>query len=269
MPLKSPISTFSLNQELSRTHMLVYMPTKWCCVVAFSKTSTMSILTCFSEEMPQLMSCKYRSSNLSRVSLLRMLRIRRSTSSSESFATSPCSLRFRCCATQESCVTTRFAGTAAAFDELVASPLPWACCLFSFSLSFCCCLRSCVLAASRRQPPLPPSSLSLGYPPLSPPPPLFRPKALLPFLPDFSELEFSLLGFGLLAVADVGGRSAKPVNPPLPPGRKDRPRPAVKLPPAEPPGLKETAALGAAAAAVALPLGCEEVAGAGVDSGSS
>mmetsp|Transcript_69838 Transcript_69838/g.130485 ORF Transcript_69838/g.130485 Transcript_69838/m.130485 type:complete len:227 (+) Transcript_69838:802-1482(+) len=173
------------------------------------------------------------------VNLFNILLIRRNTSSLESCAAaSPCSLRFLCCAAQDSWETTRVAGSTGLL-------FPASSCRFCWFLT-----------ASLRQPPDPVSSL--GAPPRPEPlPPRDRPD-----FSDFSPPWLSLAGLELLDV--MGGRNDKPPSPPPAPGRRD-------TPPSElPPGRSDMPAPEAAAVSELLEAaGAAAGAVAGTVSGSS
>mmetsp|Transcript_8189 Transcript_8189/g.17922 ORF Transcript_8189/g.17922 Transcript_8189/m.17922 type:complete len:284 (+) Transcript_8189:109-960(+) len=76
------------------------MSMKWCCVVAFSKTSWMRISTCLVVVTPQSISWWKSCTNFSTVSLFRMDLMARTTDSSSPVSWSP-ALRAFCCAAQE------------------------------------------------------------------------------------------------------------------------------------------------------------------------
>mmetsp|Transcript_61867 Transcript_61867/g.109903 ORF Transcript_61867/g.109903 Transcript_61867/m.109903 type:complete len:212 (+) Transcript_61867:736-1371(+) len=80
----APVSAkgFCMKCSCSRTQRSAYMSMKWCCVVAFSKTSWMSSSTCTAELIPQSRSCLKSPENFSTVSLFKIDFTARATCSS-------------------------------------------------------------------------------------------------------------------------------------------------------------------------------------------
>mmetsp|Transcript_17439 Transcript_17439/g.54639 ORF Transcript_17439/g.54639 Transcript_17439/m.54639 type:complete len:244 (+) Transcript_17439:197-928(+) len=90
----------SVKKSLSSEHKSPYMLMKWCCVVAFSKISEMRSSRWSAVRMPQETSWSESCGNFSRVNLLRMDFIARTTSA-PSGSPPPVLRRARCRAAQE------------------------------------------------------------------------------------------------------------------------------------------------------------------------
>mmetsp|Transcript_133146 Transcript_133146/g.284628 ORF Transcript_133146/g.284628 Transcript_133146/m.284628 type:complete len:271 (-) Transcript_133146:143-955(-) len=86
----SSIVFFSVSQSLSMMQRQVYISMKWCCVVAFSKTSLIKISMCNLVEMPLSSNFAYKVSNFSKVNLFNMDFMARMTTSSLSSFVSCC-----------------------------------------------------------------------------------------------------------------------------------------------------------------------------------
>mmetsp|Transcript_118201 Transcript_118201/g.341728 ORF Transcript_118201/g.341728 Transcript_118201/m.341728 type:complete len:250 (+) Transcript_118201:379-1128(+) len=76
------------SSDSRRTQRSAYMGMKWCCAVAFSKTSCTALCKCLACVMPQVANCSYNASNFSTVNLFKIdLTVRKIRSSSASSST--------------------------------------------------------------------------------------------------------------------------------------------------------------------------------------